>query len=162
QLLTSSVVCPRPLGKSESPRIANLFTVFLNGNGISVRGDLTRRVLLSTIDPRMEHPEERIFKKNPIAEIRADRGRYVAAALTVVRGYVAAGSPNPPRPLASFVEWSNTVRGALIWLGRADPVATMETVRAEDPARRAHVALLHAWLDNIGEGPGNAVTAAQV
>ena len=59
------------------------------------------------------------------------------------------------------VDWSNTVRGALIWLGRADPVASMETVRSEDPNRRAHVALLHAWLETIGGGPANATTAAQ-
>ena len=30
-------------------------------------------------------------------------------------------------------EWSDTVRSALTWLGEADPVASMDTSRAEDP-----------------------------
>ena len=161
QLLSSTVVCPRPLGKSESRRITNKFTVFINGNGVSVRGDVTRRNL-GTIDPRMEHPEERVFTRDPIQEVKADRGRYVAAALTVVRAYITAGRPNPPRPLAGFMEWSNTVRGALIWLGQADQLPQVETVRAEDPSRRAHAAVLQAWLEAIGEGPENARTTAQV
>jgi putative DNA primase/helicase len=162
QLLTSTIVCPRPLGKSESPRIHNHFTGFANGNGILVRGDLTRRTILCTIDPRMERPEDRVFKRDPIQEVKKDRGRYVAAALTVVRAYIVAGRPDKPRALAGFVEWSDTVRGALMWLGQKDPLATMETVRAEDPKRRAHAAMLHAWLEVIGEGPANAKTAAQV
>ncbi len=72
----------------------------------------------------MERPEERIFTGNPVATVQADRGRYVAAALTIARAYAAASRPNPAPRLASFEAWSDTIRSALIWLGCADPVET--------------------------------------
>ncbi len=52
-----------------------------------------------------------------------------------LRAYFAAGRPNGAPRLASFEGWSDTVRSALIWLGKADPVASMELARAEDPER---------------------------
>jgi len=55
--------------------------------------------------------------------------------LIVVRAYFVAGRPDQAPKLASFEAWSDTVRSALIWLGEADPVDTMEVARADDPER---------------------------
>jgi hypothetical protein len=52
---------------------------------------MTRRVVLCTLDAKKERPELRNFKRDPVAEVLADRGAYVAAVLTVVRAYIAAG-----------------------------------------------------------------------
>ena len=71
-------------------------------------------------------------------EILANRGAYIAAALTICRAYIAAGRPNLLPQLASFGEWSDTVRSALVWLGEADPVKSMDTSRADDPETRVH------------------------
>jgi putative DNA primase/helicase len=104
------------------------------------------------LDPQTERPELREFKYNPVKAILEDRGKYVAAVLTICRAYVAAGRPNRASRLASFEGWSDTVRSALIWLGKADPVDSMELARAEDPELSALRDVLMAWGGTIGVG----------
>jgi hypothetical protein len=140
----------RRLGKSELVRFESRTTLFATGNNLCLRGDMTRRVLQAMLDARQERPELREFKRDPVAEVLADRGRYVAAALTIVRGYIAAGRPRVASRIASFEGWSDSVRSALIWLGRADPVETMETARREDPGLQAMEAVFAALKATIG------------
>ena len=83
--------------------------------------------------PRIERPELRQFKRNPMQEILADRGVYIAAALTICRAYAVAGRPGRLPQLASYGEWSDTVRSALVWLGEADPVKSQDKSHADDP-----------------------------
>ncbi|MCH7680559.1 hypothetical protein IID10_14540, partial [candidate division KSB1 bacterium] len=64
--------------------------------------------------------------------------------------------------LASFEGWSDSVRSALIWLGRADPVVTMEQARDEDPHLAALHEMLTAWAEALGTGPATRRTAADL
>jgi hypothetical protein len=59
--------------------------------------------------------------------------------------------------LASFEVWSDTVRSALVWLGNADPVETMEDIRADDPERELLGEVLQGWVNHHGVGPGSDV-----
>ena len=77
--------------------------------------------------------------------VRADRGRYIASALTICRAYLAAGSPGCLPRLASYGPWSDRVRSALVWLGMANPVETMAQLAADDPVREAQSMVLAAW-----------------
>lgn len=156
----------RPLGTSSILRIPNAFTVFANGNNLSAPADLVRRTLVCRLDANLENPEERDFDNNPVSAILENRGRYVAACLTIGRAYLAAGSPNQCRPLASFERWSNLVRSALVWLGCDDPCASMDMARAEDPIRASRAALFMAWekeikLDTPGHTTAELVEAAE-
>ena len=110
---------------------------------------MTRRSLLCSLDPNMERPELRVFKADPFDQVLANRGEYIAAALTIVRAYIVAGFPDPSTPLASFEEWSRTVRSALVWLGSADPCDTMERARGDDPVIAELGGLLDAWYDAV-------------
>ena len=65
--------------------------------------------------------------------ILADRGKYIAACLTICRAYIVAGRPGKLPQLASYGEWSDTVRSALVCLGEADPVKSQDRTHAEDP-----------------------------
>jgi hypothetical protein len=67
------------------------------------------------------------------------------AVLTILRAYHVAGRPKRPPRLQSFAEWSDTARGALIWLGAGDPVKTMERLRKSDPVLRSLKMIMHAW-----------------
>jgi putative DNA primase/helicase len=67
-----------------------------------------------------------------------------------VRAYIAAGCPDELPPLASFEVWSRIVRSALVWLGRADPVDTMDRARADDPVISSLTAVLTTWHDTMG------------
>jgi hypothetical protein len=80
----------------------------------------------------VEDPETRIFKSDPLAMIRADRGKYVAACLTIPLAYLAEGRPNRLPPLASYEAWSDFARSALVWLGCADTVETIATARESE------------------------------
>jgi hypothetical protein len=82
--------------------------------------------------------------------VLADRGRYIAAALTITRAYLIAGCPGLLPPLASFDGWSRAVRSPLVWLDYTDPVETMEAARADDPSRANLRALFAAWRNVIG------------
>lgn len=140
----------RPLGTSTDIRIANTFTVFANGNNLSAPADMVRRTMICRLDANLENPEAREFAGNPVADVMADRGHYVAACLTIGRAYVCAGYPNQLPPLASFERWSNLVRSALVWLGAVDPVKSMDLARAEDPTRASRAAFFGAWEKEIG------------
>lgn len=150
QLVERPIVSVRPLGTSKPMKVESRACCFATGNNIQLLGDMTRRVLLCSLDPDMERPELRRFKGSPFATVIADRAAYIAAALIVVRAYVVAGYPGVLTPLASFETWSKLVRSALVWLDRPDPVQSMERAREEDPVTSALTVLFTAWHDIVG------------
>lgn len=163
QYIERQMVSVRVLGKTENRIIEPRSTTFFcTGNNIMLTGDITRRCVTSVLDPAIEHPELREFKQNPIAMILQDRGKYVAACLTICKSYMAHGSPNRVKPLGSFEAWSDIVRCSLIWLGRADPVNSMEQIRSEDPDLIAHNAVLHEMCNVIGIGLKHKITLAKI
>jgi hypothetical protein len=158
QIIERPVVEIRILGRSERVRIeARGTSMFATGNNFVVVGDVCRRVITVNLDPAMERPELRQFDFDPIDVILKDRGKYIAAVLTICRAYFVAGRPNKAPRLASFEGWSDCVRSALIWLGKADPVQSMESARAEDPERIELSEMLEAWSRVIGAGGGSRV-----
>lgn len=147
QAVERPMVRVRKLGESDIFEIESRATVYATGNALRVVGDMTRRTVVSTLDAQLERPELREFRSDPVANIVADRGRYVAACLAIVLAYQQAGCPGLLAPLASFEDWSGLVRSALVWLGEADPCISMEAAREEDPELvelREMAALWHA------------------
>lgn len=150
QAIERPLIQIRPLGTSEIIEIESRATIFATGNALRVRGDMTRRSLISNLDAGMEKPEEREFEFSPVDVVLNDRARYVGAVLTIVMAHAAAGLPGGARPLASFEDWSRYVRGALIWLGCADPCISMAQAREDDPELSELTELLAAWKAEIG------------
>jgi putative DNA primase/helicase len=163
QALTQQWVNLRILGHSKGvrTRCASLFTA--TGKNLVIKGDLTRRTVVSRLDPKVERPELRQFDYDPIADAKRNRGELVTAVLTILRAHHIAGRPDRPPSLQSFEEWSDTVRAALIWLDAGDPVATMDRLRNADPELANLTAALHAWRAAFGVSPTTAraaITAA--
>lgn len=152
----------RALGKSDKHRIANTFTMFANGNNAGVAEDMVRRTVRCAMDANTESPETREFKGDPLGAIQKDRGKYIAAALTIPLAYIAAGRPATKPPLPSFEDWSRIVRDPLIWLGCGDAVATQEKLRAADPKRAELVAVFEAWRSDIGIGSNHRCRTAEL
>ena len=159
QAIERPLIRARPLGSSEIMEIESRATLLATGNALRVRGDMTRRTLLCTLDAGMERPELRPFEDNPAAAVAGDRGLYVAAALTIVRAYLNEGQPVDVSPVASFEDWNRWVRGALIWLGCGDPVASMEDARQDDPELSELRELLGCWKEAVGIGRSITVRA---
>ena len=72
------------------------------------------------------------------------------ALLTILRAYQISGEVSTRPALGSFEMWSHWVRDALIWLGEADPCDTIEVIRAGNPERQKHEAVVLAWRDHFG------------
>ena len=152
QAVTQPTVQVRRLGASDIFEIESRATWFATGNGLRVRGDMTRRTVICNLDAGVERPEMRQFEHRPVEDIAADRGKYIAAVLTIARAYVAAGKPGRLPPPASFEEWSDLVRSPLVWLGMADPWTSTEAAREDDPELSALRDILGGWADAIGIG----------
>jgi hypothetical protein len=153
QVLERPAYIPRILGKSSMKERRNNWCVFASGKNLRLKDDVTRRSVLVRLDAGLERPELREFQANPLDRVLANRSRYLWACLTVVKAYMAAGTPGRlPRIGDPFAEWSDLVRSGLVWLGFEDPVKTMEAVRETDPSRQARIALFQAIANAYGVG----------
>jgi putative DNA primase/helicase len=151
QAVERPIIRIRVLGKSDIFEVESRATFFATGNNLRVRGDMVRRTVVCNLDANMERPELREFKGNPVQDVLADRGRYVSACLIIVRAYIAAGMPGRLKTIASFEDWSSTVRSALVWLGCEDPAASMEEAREDDPETSELNEILSVWHQEVGE-----------
>lgn len=149
-MLTQELVQPRVLGKSEMRRLPTRCLVMATGNNLVLSGDVTRRALICRLNAGMERPDQRQFDFDPRHEAVSDRPRLVAAGLTILRAYIAAGRPNPMDRVGSFEQW-NLVREALVWVGCADPALTRDRVLADDPQKEVLIDLLRLWRQALGD-----------
>lgn len=161
-VLTSEMWQGRPLGQTGLVRVPTRTLFIANGNNLQFREDMSTRAILCTIDAGVEKPEARTFDVDLRVEVPRRRGELVAAALTVLRAYVVADRPaaRDLEPFGRFEEWSNLVRGALVWVGEADPCATRAKVAVGDSAREELATLMDAWEAVIGFG--TVLTAAEI
>lgn len=145
--LTSEFITGRILGVSKTATVSTR-TVFLSsGNNVTPIKDMTRRCISINLNPEVEIPAARTFERpNLIAEVLLQRERYVSAAITIVRAWIVAEKPRAKcKPLAGFGDWSDFCRQSLIWLGCADPAASIFEAIKEDPDREQLGRLLIAW-----------------
>jgi hypothetical protein len=154
-ILTQPTWQDRLLGGNDNLTVSTRTLWLANGNNLEFREDVSRRAILCTMDAGVEKPEERGgFDLDLKVEVPRRRGELVAAALTVLRAFIVAGRPGLDKltPFAGFEEWSDLVRGALVWLGEPDPCETRVEVSAGDSAREELADLLSAWEGAVGVG----------
>ena len=150
QIVERPLIRTRILGKSETPECEWRGTLFANGNNIGVMGDMTRRTIECNLEPGVERPELREFSFDPIERVMANRGAYVAAALTMALAYRKSEERVACDPIASYGQWSRVVREPLIWLGEDDPVRSMERARDMDAEQAAARELVAHWSACLG------------
>ena len=153
-LVSEPISSVRPLGASLVVDVPNA-QLFANGNSLTAIGDMCRRILILTLDPRVERPELREFEFNALAEIYEHRQKYLRAVLTILLAHrhaaPAAGRKHWP-PLGSFERWSKVVRDPLMWLGLPNVVDALEKNRANDPTLQQRVTVLTTIADVIAFG----------
>ena len=155
RMLTAEHITDRILGVSKTATVSTR-TLFLgSGNNVGPIRDLLRRVLTIHIDPRCATPATMSYKSAPVDRVRKERGRYVAAVLTIIQAWRAAGSPRADVDnIVTFGgAWSDYCRHPLMWLGHSDPAtALLEQVR-HDPDGDALGGLMTEWLAAFGSTP---------
>lgn len=157
--LTDSVYRGRVLGESRSDVVPTRALFMLTGINIGVEGDLCRRILTVRIDPEMEAPWSREFELDPHWYCRENRLELVRAALIVLRAAVRGAPPEMEGRTASYEQWSDTVRRAVVCSGYPDPTDAISLSYTDDPETERLGAILGAWSDVFGETPVSAAEA---
>lgn len=106
---------------------------FATGNNVAVAADTARRTMHVRLETAEEHPEKRSGFKHPrlLAHVKEHRRELLAAALTILRAYCAAGRPDMQLPSwGTYEAWSDLVRSAVVWVGLVDPAESRELLQA--------------------------------
>ena len=155
RMLTSERVTDRILGVSKTATVSTRTLFLASGNNVGPLRDLLRRVVTIHLDPRNATPALLAYKGSPVETVRKDRGRYVAAVLTIILAWRAAGMPRTK--VADIVSyggaWTDYCRHPLIWLGHPDPATTLIAQIQEDPDSEVLGGLMAAWYATFGSSP---------
>jgi hypothetical protein len=145
--LTESVYTGRPLGKTGTLSLSTEGVLWtFAGVGIAPRGDIVSRCVMIRLDPGIERPWARRWETpNPAKVALKKRGDLVAAGLTALRAFIAAGRPAHGLEPHRLTDWDELIRAALLWYGRADPLAGLAQLEAEDPEAEALADLMEGW-----------------
>ncbi len=153
--LTAEYMSGRILGVSKTATVSTRALFLSSGNNVGPIQDMSRRCITINLSPLCEVPAARHFQRpDLVREVLRERGRYVSAALTIVRAWIVAGRPKTDcKSLASYGDWSDLCRQPLLWLGGADPTTSVFEAIAEDPDRETLARLLTAWQTVFGKTP---------
>jgi hypothetical protein len=159
-LLTCIRYNDRKLGANEDFDFTNDITVLISGNNFIQQNDLFRRLISCRIDAKRADPERRTFEIRPAKQCAGNRRAMVSAALTLFRGFIAAGKPRDKDAgghIGSFEEWDDLVRQCVIWVGGnellpvSDPAVCIQQAKDQDPGRQKLAVLLHAVREIYGD-----------
>jgi hypothetical protein len=162
--LTGTSWKDRLLGVNRMAEGPLYMTWYATGNNVAIAADTARRVCHIRFESPEERPERRQDFRHPnlLAWVGENRGPLLAAALTILRSYCAAGRPDLNlHAWGSFEGWSGLPRSAVVWVGMPDPGETrLHLQEQSDVVAESMGALLRCWeqmdLDRRG------LTAAEV
>jgi hypothetical protein len=152
-LLTTKTVSDRMLGKNtEYMQFSNDRLWAMTGNNAQLGGDLARRTLRVTIDPRVPNPEARDgFRCHPVLWTRSHRAEYISALLTIARGWVVAGRPTPNvKRSDDYASWVRTIRGIMTFAGFVGTFSNSERRQERAVEDEDWEAFLTAVVDSFG------------
>lgn len=152
--LTADKTADRVLGVSKTAMVSTR-TLFLgSGNNVGPVRDLLRRVMTIRLEPQVQSPATLQYRASPVSRVRRERERYVAAALTIIQAWRAAGCPKTAAGIASYGDaWSDYCRHPLIWLGVPDPVQTIIAQLENDSDTESLGRLMALWDGEFGSRP---------
>ncbi len=164
--ITQRVYNGRVLGKTQTLRVENQPCWIATGINIALGGDLPRRCVWVRMDPQDARPwlRDRSAFRHPdlLAWAGRERGRIIAAVLTIARAWIRDGRrvPDGTTRLAVFEDWCEVLGGMLSvmkvdgFLGNLDQ--QYEEADIEAPQWGA---FLEKWHERFGEKP---VTVAEL
>lgn len=163
-LATSATWSDRLLGSTSSVTIPNDRLWVLTGNNLSTGGDNARRTLWVRLDPNCPNPDQRDdFIVGDLRQwLEQNASTVVAALVTMVRGWLAAGAKTMNTRMGDYSRWASTVAGILDyldvpgWLANRDDAATGMDEEAQEWA-----AFLTAW-HNTPELSSRTVTTKEL
>jgi hypothetical protein len=145
----------RILGQSEMTRLPIRCAWVATGNNPTFSNEMARRLVRIRLDAHTDQPWRRDSFRHPdlLVWVRANRGRLVAACLTLCHAWIVAGRPRGGRSIGSYEIWAQTLGGVLEvggiegFLGNLD-----EMMAASDSEGGAWRSLISIWWDRFGTG----------
>ena len=114
--LTSGEISGRLLGGNQIFEGAARFLVTVTSNNGSLDRDLARRFVRIRIDTKVPTPQSRKFSFLPETVAIEKRFAIADAALTLMKAFIDCGMPQYMTDHAGFAEWSQLIRGAVLWI----------------------------------------------
>lgn len=152
-VLTSRTWAGRPLGRTEFVPLPQRATWIATGNNIRVGGDMQRRCYWIRLDAQMARPWTRTkFRHKYLIEyVREQRGRIIAALVTMVRYWYLVGQPEGAvEKLGNFESWCETVGGVLTACGVDEFLGNAELMYSKvDQETTEWEAFLLRWYEVI-------------
>ena len=160
--LTTPIYEGRVLGRSTIVRLPQRATWAAAGNNIKLGGDIARRCYWIRLDARTSRPWRRAGFRHPdlLSWAEAERGRLLAALLTLARSWCAAGRPLAADTvtLGGFQAWADVLGGILAHAGVPGFLCNLETLyETADEEASEWEAFLGVWYETHSE---NALTVA--
>ena len=149
----------RVLGQSEMTRLPIRCLWIATGNNPEFSNEMARRLVRIRLDANVERPWQRGGFRHPdlMVWIRANRGRIVAACLTLCQAWIAAGKPRGSKTIGSYENWAQVIGGVLATAGIPGFLGNLEDMMAASDSEGAGwSAFIAAWWDRFGTAPVGA------
>lgn len=151
--LTARVWRDRLLGFTKTACLPNNAVWMASGNNTLLSRELIRRTILCRLDAHVDTPWERKQFRHPnlLAWVREQRGRLIAAALTLCRAWIVAGKPKGTQTLGMYESWVEVMGGILDVAGVPGLLANAEEFRGARADNTDEVRpFLTAWYERHG------------
>ena len=149
----------RVLGQSDMTRLPIRCLWIATGNNPEFSNEMARRLVRIRLDANVERPWQRGGFRHPdlMVWIRANRGRIVAACLTLCQAWIAAGKPRGSKTIGSYENWAQVIGGVLATAGIPGFLGNLEDMMAASGSEGAGwSAFIAAWWDRFGTAPVGA------
>jgi hypothetical protein len=156
--VTSLTYGDRVLGVSRIAKFPNQVTWVSLGNQVQVNGDMSRRVYFIYLHPSGMNVIDREAKEFRHPDLKSwtseNRTDLVSAALTVLRGWVAADRPGFSRGacMGSFEPWDRMMSGVLAYAGYGAFLTDMKERRSESDFTHSYWESHVHWLHSLFKG----------
>ena len=114
-----------------------------------------------------EHPEARSEFKYPrlLDFVERNRAELLIAAMSIVGNFISANRPDQKLPSwGGFEQWSDLIRGSIVWAGLADPICAMEVLKSNVTEDVGSITskLIDAWKFENPVSVKTALTAIEL
>ena len=164
--ITQRIYNGRVLGRTRTLQVENQPCWIATGINIELGGDLPRRCVWARMDPQDARPwlRDRSAFRHPdlLAWAKRERGRIIAAVLTIARAWIRSGRPVPGGTplLAVFEDWCEVLGGMLAVMKIDGFLENLDRQYEEaDLEGPQWSAFLERWHERFGEKP---VTVAEL
>ena len=143
----------RILGVSEMVRLPIRCAWIATGNNPEFSNEMARRIVRIRLDAHVERPWQREGFRHPdlMIWVRANRGRLVAACLTLCQAWIAAGRPRGTLTIGSYESWATVLGGVLEVAGIEGLLGNLdEMLEASDSEGTVWRVFVSVWWDRFG------------